>query len=105
MSIRPGPLYLEGVQVGILRADGAYVSRRIAKKHYYIKGGGYPISNTILQDIRARGGHSIIICEERADGTERLYKTTLEKYQQAVLIKEADFDYQRCVPIKEMKVI
>ena len=95
---------INGKIVGSLNED-TYVSHRKSLVHYYVKGGGYPISNSILKDLKQNGCKHIIIIEERANGQKKVYKTDIERYQKAVLIQEPNYDQQRCLPLKEMESI
>lgn len=78
-----------------------YISERTAKIHYYKKGAGYPITNEILKNLKSRGCEHIIIKEIRAVGF-KMWHAPLQKYLDAVMITEGDFEPQRCVPLKEM---
>jgi len=93
-------IYLGNTIVGEI-LDKIYMSRRIVEKHFYVKGGGYPISNSILKELKEKGV-TIIRIVEVGKKFIRVYETTLEKYQKAVLIQEPNFDQQRCVPLSEM---
>jgi radical SAM superfamily enzyme with C-terminal helix-hairpin-helix motif len=94
---------LEGTKVGEV-IDDAYVSHRKADTHYYIKGGGYPISNSILKKLKELDVKTIRIVEHGKKAITT-YETSLEDYQKAVLIQESDFDQQRVVPIAKMRKV
>ncbi len=83
--------------------DGVYASHRVAKRHFYIKGAGYPISNDILHLLKSKGCYKIVILETRADGSVKQYWASLDDYMTAVLIHEPGQDQQRCLPLKLMK--
>lgn len=89
--------------VGVIEGD-KYISERNTKSHFYFKGGGYPISNSILKVLKEKGVKTIVI-KERGVRAYSIYEATLEKYNNAVLIKEGGFESQRCVPLKEMSLI
>jgi len=80
-----------------------YVSRRVSSKHYYVMGGGYPISNDILKRLKSKGCEGVVIIEVKSDNTERSFKASLQQYEEAVLIESGGFEQQRCLPLKQMK--
>jgi len=93
-------IMLKGKQIGEI-VDDCYVTHREVSEHFYIKGGGYPISNNALKVCKEKGVTTAQVIEHGAKGTN-IYDCTLQKYLDAVLIKEGNFDAQRCVPLKEM---
>lgn len=95
-------IYLGDKMVGEI-IENVYISHRISKYHFYIKGRGYPISNSILHKLKDKNISTIRIVEQ---GLKiRVFECPLSKYLDAVLIQEPNFDQQRCVPLSEMKLI
>lgn len=94
---------LNGKKIGMIKGD-TYISHRDTQKHYYVKGGGYPVTNDVLKLLKEYNVKFIQIVEHGSKATT-VYRTTLEKYQNAVLIKEGKFEPQRCVPLVEMEKI
>src|SRR4030042_730839 len=80
-----------------------YQSHRISSKHFYVKGRGYPISNSILKMLKDKNVEIIRIIEHGTKAV-KIYETTLQKYLNAVLIQESNFEAQRCVPLVELEI-
>lgn len=80
-----------------------YESHRDTKKHFYIKGRGYPITNEILKKLKDMGVDTVRIVENGAKGIKN-YTCPLKKYMNAVLIQEGNYEPQRCVPLVEMQL-
>jgi len=97
-------IYYDKRMVGKIRGD-AYVTWRTSKAHYYRKGQGYPITNEVLHELKKRNVKRVVIIEKRADDSSRAYETTLQEYLDAVMITEGDFEPQRCVPLKQLKIL
>jgi len=97
--------HINGKIVGFMNQDKTYVSRRVAKTHFYIKGRGYPISNALLRQLDSDDCKKIRIVELRSDGSIKKYECSLDKYMAAVLIQEGGFEQQRVVPLSEMEVV
>jgi hypothetical protein len=95
-------VYLEGKIIGEI-CDGIYVSHRETKKHFYIKRRGYPISDSVLQYLKSKNVSRIRIVEKGK--SIKVFQCLLEKYLNAELFKEGEFDSQRCVPLCEMQQV
>lgn len=95
---------INGKNIGFLE-NGIYTSERTAKKHFYIKGRGYPITNAILKQLLDDGCKTVQIIEICADGSRNYYIAPLQNYIDAVLIQESYFEQQRCLPLKLMTKI
>jgi hypothetical protein len=91
---------------GVICED-TYISVRQSKFHYYVKGGGYPVSNVILKMLKEERDPPVqfIQIEEQGSTKKRVYRSPLQKYLNAVLIEEGGFEQQRCVPLKEMELV
>jgi len=81
-----------------------YYTHRNPSEHFYVLGGGYPISNSVLKKLREVSVDRVVIIEHAKSG-ERMFDTTLEKYLSAVMIQHEPYDQQRCVPLSEMRLI
>ena len=85
--------------------DDTFHTFRVAKTHFYIKGRGYPISNSILKELRDNQCKYIMIHETRAGGVLKLWKCLLDDYLDAVLIQEGGFEQQRVLPLSKMEEV
>jgi len=80
-----------------------YMTWRTPKKHFYIKGQGYPISTSILDRLKELGVTIIRIIEiNRKDGRNKVYETMIEHYETATTFQENGYDEQKCCPLKRM---
>jgi len=66
--------------------------------HYYVKGKGYPVSDSILQDLKLNGCEEIKII---AIGKTKLsiFTFSIQEYLDAPVFQENGYDKQRCVSI------
>lgn len=86
--------------------ENTYISHRIPKFHYYIKGGGYPVSNSILKLLKEEKDPIVEFIQIEEHGkTLKKFRCSLQKYLNAVLIQEGGYELQRCVPLKEMEEV
>ena len=95
---------LNGKRIGETIED-VYVTPRKFTSHFFRKGQGYPISTDVLKDLKLSGIKWIVIIEERKDESKHRYYCPIEDYLWGQVLKEGEFDEQRCVPLKEMKRI
>jgi hypothetical protein len=72
--------------------------------HFYIIGQGYPISVDILDKLYADGCVHINIIEHNVGDNITKYWGTLEQYRNAPKFKYPEYDWQRCVPLKSLKL-
>jgi len=94
---------LRGKKIGEINGD-TYISHRLSDKHFYIKGRGYPITNDVLKLLKKDNVLYIQIVEHGKKAIT-IYRTTLQKYMDAVMIAEGGFEPQRCVPLTEMNKV
>jgi hypothetical protein len=81
-----------------------YESHRDTKKHFYVKGRGYPITNDVLKKLKEMEVDTVRIVENGVKGI-KTYICPLKKYMDAVMIQEGDYEPQRCVPLVEMQLV
>lgn len=88
--------------VGYFEGD-TYRTKRNPKKHFFVKGLGYPISEDILYELKWLECRWIVVIEE---GTRiSIFKAALSDYLNAPVFQETGFDKQRCFPLKKMEKI
>ena len=97
------PIYLNGKMCGFV-LNTVYYSHRDPKKHYYVMGGGYPISNSILKKLTTMGVKNVIIIEHAKKGIQ-FWFAPLEKHKKTVMIEHEPYDQQRCLPLSEQENI
>lgn len=83
--------------------DGTYISVRNPKKHYYVLGRGYPISEEILIWLKKHNIMDIQIIEEGKK--VRKFLARIDHYLDAPLIEHPPFEKQRSVPLTELEEI
>jgi len=103
IEVKDNWIILDGRRCGRIEED-KYVTKRIAEKHYYIMGSGYPIANEILHWLKEHGIKTIVVIEQGRKKT-RKFTTTVVNYYGAVMIRHPPFEQQRCLPLKEMEEI
>lgn len=91
---------LRDVVVGY-HIDGRYRTHRYSSKHFYIKKKGYPISESILRDLKANDCQEILIIENRTDGSQRALLSKFSDWMDCESFQEEDFDVQRCLPLSK----
>jgi len=94
---------LKDYNVGKLYSNWYYFTERKTIPHYYIKGQGYPVSDSILQDLKLMGCNTIYIMETKKDGSIQHYQTPLTNYLKSKLFQEKEHDKQRCYPLNNME--
>jgi hypothetical protein len=92
-----------GRKCGYLK-DGYYVREVIPERHYYVLGGGYPVSNDILKWLSIRGIKKLRFIEKGRKAT-RTYECGVEDYLKAVMIQHPPFEQQRVIPLKLLREV
>jgi hypothetical protein len=82
--------------------DECYIREVNPESHFYVLGSGYPISNAILKWLKEHNIDCIILIEKGKRATT-WYRTTVQAYLDNVLIKHGSLEYQRCLPLNQMK--
>lgn len=96
-------VFLNGTKVAELGGQ-FYISHRDAKRHYYVMGGGYPISNEILKELNSKRPEiKMVKIIEKGAKEIAVYTCPIQEYRDAVMIEVGGFEQQRCVPLKKMK--
>ena len=73
--------------VGEIVGD-TYYSRRSYKNHFYRIGQGYPISVSILDDLKRKNVIFIAIIEyDRNEGKEKIYRCNVSDYDSKISFK------------------
>ena len=92
-----------GQAVGYLENGIYHFERRVG--HFFVKGKGYPISDSILQELKRDGCTTVMLIEKRKNNNTKVYITDLDSYLNSPLFQEAQFDTQRCYPVKDMREV
>jgi hypothetical protein len=79
--------------------NGTYRTARNFRQHYYRKGRGYPISVSILEELKALSCHTIIIDETTSTGARVLHHFVFDVYDTAEVFQYEGYDAQKCVPL------
>jgi hypothetical protein len=95
---------INGTVVGYL-IDGRYRTVRDSLKHFYIKEKGYPISESILRDLKANDCQEVLIIEKRSDGTQRAFLSRFAYWLDCEVFQEKDYDKQRCLPVSKQNEV
>lgn len=93
-------LRVEGKIVGRVEKN-VYITHRNRKKHYFFKGRGYPISDSILQELKKRGVERILIIE---NSSGEKFEATVTRYLKAKPFKIKGHDTQRVIPLESLDV-
>jgi len=80
---------------------GVYITHRNYKKHYYFRGRGYPISDSILRELKRIGIERILIIE---NSSGKKFETTVTKYLKTKSFKIEGYDTQRVVALESLGV-
>ena len=95
---------LNGTTVGY-HIDGRYRTHRDSLKHFYIKEKGYPISESILRDLKANDCHEVLIIENRSDGSQRAFLSKFSDWMECEVFQEPGYDTQRCLPLSRQSEV
>lgn len=86
--------------MGILQ-EGIYYSKRDSRKHYCVVAKGYPISESILNELKELDCKKICITEQTVKA-KKIWVCDFEKYQNTKAFQLGGFDWQKCCPLSEM---
>jgi len=91
---------LNGKTVGKTVGDKYFTSRN-AKTHFYKKRQGYPISVSVLNELKSRGIKKIILRESnRSDRRILIYWCFVSDFDFVSSFKEKKYDVQKCIPLR-----
>ena len=94
-------LKVNGKMVGAVK-NGIYFTVRHKNKHFFWKGDGYPISESVLERLKKLEVKRIRIMEKPSG---KVFECDLEMYLYGDEFHEAGYDAQRCVAMHNLREI
>lgn len=82
--------------------NGAYLTVRHKDKHFFYKGRGYPISESVLKRLEELEVKVVRIIEKPSG---KVFECDLEMYLYGNRFHEAGYDAQRCVSIHSLREV
>lgn len=94
-------LKVNGKIVGEVK-NGVYLTVRDKNKHFFWKGKGYPISESVLKRLKELEVKVIRIVEKPSG---KVFECDLELYLYGKSFHEAGYDAERCVSIHSLREV